>query len=159
MPRFKVKGVLERDPVADLWKHTLSKIPTTYGRLLYLAGLRDTRTGVYQHHGLAAAFGREESKRTLLESHRQVFVEWLNLPLAEKAANLRSYLASAEATLEESRETILSHWLRTGHRFQLPDSASPAEQLLFQQELHLLLQMLKAEPAGAVTDPGSSQHE
>jgi hypothetical protein len=158
MPRFKVKGVLERDPVADLWKHTLSKIPTIYGRLAYLAGLRDARTGVYQHHGLAATFGREESKRTLGESHRQVFAEWLALPLAEKAANLRSYLAVAEETTEESQETILTHWQRSGqHRVQFPASASAAERALFTQELDLLIELLRAEPAGAGLGLGSSQ--
>ena len=158
MPRFKVKGVLERDPVADLWKHTLSKIPTIYGRLVYLAGLRDSRTGVYQHYGLAETFGREESKRTLLESHRQVFAEWLALSLAEKTANLRSYLVSAEESTEESSKRILTHWLLSGqHRVQFPDTASAAERALFHQELDLLVELLRAEPAGVGIDPDSSQ--
>ena len=90
MPRFKLRGVLDRDPVADLWRHTLNKIPTTYGRLTYLADLRDPRTGVYQHHGLAATFGREEAKRALAESHLQVFSEWLALPLLKTAGSTKA---------------------------------------------------------------------
>ena len=86
MPRFKLKGTLERDAVADLWKHTLSQIPTTYGRLVYLASLRDPNSGSYRHHGLSAAFGREQSTYALRTSHEQTFLQWLNLPLPVRAS-------------------------------------------------------------------------
>src|SRR6478672_862944 len=70
MPRFRLKGMLERNALADLWKHTLSQIPSTYGRLAYLASLRDANSGVYRHHGLSAAFGREESVSAMRKSHQ-----------------------------------------------------------------------------------------
>ncbi|MDP9115300.1 MAG: hypothetical protein M3O20_16675, partial [Acidobacteriota bacterium] len=75
MPRFKPKGMLERDALADLWKHTLSQIPTVYGRLVYLASLRDPNSGTYRHHGLSASFGREQSIYALRKSHEQTFLE------------------------------------------------------------------------------------
>ena len=167
MPRFKLKGVLERDPLADLWRHTLAKIPTTYGRLVYLANLRDPRTGSHQHYGLAASFGREESKRALAESHHQVFLEWLGLSLPEKAANLRSYLASQEPLRDGDSsgdpagqtEAILRYWLRSGqHRIQFPATASAAEREMFVQELDVLVKILMTEAAGAAPDQGSSRH-
>ena len=86
MPRFKAKGMLERNALADLWKHTLSQIPSTYGRLVYLASLRDPNSGSYRHHGLSAAFGREESGSALRKSHEDIFLEWLKMPLAQKNA-------------------------------------------------------------------------
>src|ERR1700682_6509675 len=92
MPRFKSKGMLERNALADLWKHTLSQIPTTYGRLAYLASLRDPNSGAYRHHGLSAAFGREECGKALKQSHERIFSEWLNLAFAEKSWDLRNYL-------------------------------------------------------------------
>ena len=145
--------------MADLWRHTLNKIPTTYGRLTYLADLRDPRTGVYQHHGLAATFGREEAKRALAESHLQVFSEWLALPLSEKTANLRSYLASVEDLTDEKTEILLAHWLRSGqHRTQFPTVASLAEREHFVRELDLLVEILRTEAVGAAIDPGSSRH-
>ena len=61
MPRFKVKGALERSAAEDLWRHTLSRIPTLFGRIAYLASLRDPNSGIYRHHGLSAVFGRDES--------------------------------------------------------------------------------------------------
>ena len=107
MPRFKPKGSLERTALADLWKHTLSRVPTEFGRLAYLASLRDPNSGKYHHHGLTMMFGREESRLALQESHDRVFREWLIKPLAEKTEEIGQYLDS----LKEDRQQVLSHWL------------------------------------------------
>jgi len=136
MPRFKVKGVLERDPAIDLWKHTLSHISTVYGRLAYLASLRDLNSGVYRHHGLAATFGRDESARALRESHEQVFREWLRLSLAEKSRDLSDYLNN----LEDPKVLVLSHWTKSkSYRNQAPSSVDEAEKLYFYSDLEALL--------------------
>src|SRR6202158_3406870 len=122
MPRFRSKGMLERTALADLWKHTLSQIPTVYGRLAYLASLRDPNSGAYRHHGLSAAFGREESARALKQSHERTFSEWLNLALAEKSGDLKTYLES----LENPQGIVVNYWLRSDHyRTYIPDSARP----------------------------------
>ena len=68
---MKSNGALEHNAMADLWKNTLSQIPTAYGRLSYLASLRDPNSGIYRHHGLAAMFGRDESSRALRQSQRR----------------------------------------------------------------------------------------
>ena len=67
----------DRGAAADLWRHTLAQIPTVFGRLVYLATLRDANTGVYEHHGLSQIFGEEEADRTLRQSHIEMFNEWL----------------------------------------------------------------------------------
>src|SRR5579862_3699526 len=116
MPRFKLKGVLERYAVQDLWKHTLSRIPTLYGRLFYLSSLRDPNSGAYRHHGLSTAFGREESARALQESHEEAFLEWVKLPLSEQKADLTHYLDE----LEDPHRTVVNHWLRSkSYRLQV----------------------------------------
>jgi hypothetical protein len=46
--------MLERSATADLFKNTLSRIPTLFGRLAYLASLRDSNSGIYRHYGLAS---------------------------------------------------------------------------------------------------------
>jgi hypothetical protein len=146
MPRFKPKGMLERSAVADLWKHTLSRIPTAYGRLEYLASLRDANSGVYRHHGLAAAFGRDESVRALRESHEQTFLDWQILSMPEKMGDLREYLLS----LEEPSGQVLDYRTHSGlDPRQLPASAREADRALFGQELRMLLEMLRNEFAGA----------
>jgi hypothetical protein len=155
MPRFKPKGMLERDPLADLWKHTLSGIPTRCGRLVYLTGLRDPNSGAYRHHGLSLAFGREESGRTLRESHRQIFIEWLNLPLSEKSADLMTYFGS----LEEENAVIATSWIRTSYPASIvPDQASLAQRNHFLQEMGTLLELIRNQAGAAgVQSPDSAR--
>jgi len=140
MPRFKPKGVLERTAAADLWKHTLSKIPTAYGRMVYLAALRDPNSGAYRHHGLSAAFGREESSKALQQSHDEVFQDWLNLTMAERSDDLRSYLG----TLEDTPDIVVEEWLRSrAYRIQIATSASEAQKKHFVRDLKALLEVLR----------------
>jgi hypothetical protein len=154
MPRFKPKGMLERDPLADLWKHTLSRIPSIYGRLVYLAGLRDPNSGLYRHHGLSLAFGREDSAQALRESHNRAFREWLNLPLAAKSSDLAKCLEG----LEESSGVVAATWLLSGHFRQLaPDQATRAQRAQFEHELGTLLGMIKNVHDAAPPFPDSAQ--
>jgi hypothetical protein len=41
---------LERDAGGVLWRRTLSQIPSQFGRIAWLASLRNPNTGVYEHH-------------------------------------------------------------------------------------------------------------
>jgi len=143
MPRFKPKGVLERTAVDDLWKHTLSRIPTLYGRLTYLAALRDSNSGIYRHHGLSTVFGREESGKALRASHEQAFLDWINLPLAEKSADLNGYVAG----LDDPSKLVVEHLLTSGiYRTQAPDSARKMEREFFCSDLETLLEIIRNEP-------------
>jgi hypothetical protein len=153
MPRFKPKGALERSASDDLWKNTLSRIPTRYGRLSYLASLRDGNSGMYRHHGLSTLFGREESTRALRESHQTVFLEWLNLPLAEKQAELLRYLED----LEDSSKVVLDHLISArAYRALLPAAARQMEVELFSRDLEALLQILRNGLSEEATSPRSS---
>jgi hypothetical protein len=136
MPRARYKGSLERSVNADLFKHTLSRIPTLYGRLSYLASLRDPNSGHYRHHGLMAMFGREESTRALTESHEHAFREWLNLPLSEKHADLQEYFRE----LGEPPAEVVRHWRHTRlYRTLVPASATEAENEYFSADLDMLM--------------------
>lgn len=153
MPRFKPKGVLERTAVNDLWKHTLSRISTVFGRLAYLASLRDTNSGIYRHHGLSTAFGRDESVRALRSSHEEVFLQWLKLSLAEKHDDLRKYLM----TVEDPSKTVVHHWLQSrAYRLQIPTAARPAEGQLYCSEIEALLEIMRGGLDGDGSDRASS---
>jgi hypothetical protein len=138
MPRAKPKGSLERSAAADLFKHTLSRIPTVYGRLSYLASLRDPNSGVYRHHGLFLAFGREESTQALESSHEGLFLTWLTLPLAAKNEDLAAYMA----TLDDPHVMVVRHWKQSRiFRTYIPQRATLAETELFISELDVLLEL------------------
>jgi hypothetical protein len=153
MPRFKLKGMLERNALADLWKHTLSQIPNTYGRLAYLASLRDPNSGAYRHYGLSAAFGREESAGALRKSHEDTFLEWLQLPLSLKTTDLREHFQN----LEENPRAVMMYLARgMSYLNQTPDSASHAQRRQFQKEMEILLELLRND-SGVERFPSSAR--
>ena len=145
MPRFRPKGMLERNALADLWKHTLSQIPSVYGRLVYLASLRDANSGIYRHHGLSAAFGREESLSALRKSHEDTFREWLRLPLSDKSADLITYFQNVD---ENPRQVVTYLARATPYLTQVPDAASRAQRRQFKMEMEILLELLKNDSGG-----------
>ena len=156
MPRFRIKGVLEHDALEDLWNRTLSRMPSRYARLAYLASLRDPNSGIYRHHGLAAMFGREGSGKALQASHERAFWEWLNLPMADKYRDLMLYLD----TLEEPIEVVIEHWVRSKtYRTLTPGSARKVERELFVRDLQALLETIRNGWDAVRKDPASSRPE
>ena len=153
VPRFKLKGALEHSAAADLWKHTLSRIPTAYGRLTYVASLRDPNSGVYRHHGLSTVYGREESTRAMRESHEQAFTEWLNLDLETKTADLGEFAKG----LEDPPDLVLKYLAMTAmSEFQLPDGALPMERKLFHRDFNMAVELLSGGFGGHSTGRGSA---
>src|ERR1039458_6293181 len=88
---FIAKPEPTRGPAADLWRKTLTRIPTYFGRLVFLAALRDEPTGRYTHPPLVQIVGYEITDRTLRHSHHEIFSEWLGFSLAEQKADLDDY--------------------------------------------------------------------
>jgi hypothetical protein len=150
MPRFKPKGVLERTAAGDLWKHTLSRIPTLYGRITYLAALRDPNSGIYRHHGLLTVFGREESGKALEQSHEQAFLEWLELPMADKSEDLKNYVHG----LDDPPETVVQHLL-TSRIFEThpPTSARRVQRQDFCNDVEVLLDIFRNEGSSPPPSP------
>ena len=146
----KLERKLERGAAADLWRHTLAQIPTVFGRLVYLATLRDANTGTYEHHGLAQIFGDEEADRTLRQSHIQMFNEWLCFNLEQQKGDLEEYLAS----LEGGASTVLSTWIRLApYRSLVPANSREVEKQLYNADLETVLELLRYEYGVACPDP------
>jgi hypothetical protein len=144
------KTSLERGAAPDLWRHTLSQIPSLFGRLVYLCSLRDANTGSYEHYGLAQAFGDGEADRVLKDSHGQVFGNWVCLTLEQQKADLDVYLSG----LTGNRRTILDTWIRLQpYRNLIPTTAREVERELYMADLEAILGLLRNEYGVVSPDP------
>jgi hypothetical protein len=143
-------GRFERYAVANVWRRTLSQIPTVFGRLVYLASLRDPNTGRYEHFGLAQMFGEDEADRALRQSHLETFQQWLGFGLERQKQDLDQYLAG----LHRDPRAILETWSRVEpYRNLIPAAAPQAERQLYLSDLQALLELLKNEYGVACPDP------
>ena len=152
MKNFPAKGTLERGPASDLWRNTLSQIPSVFGRLIYLSSLRGLNSGVYEHHGLSLVFGPRAANDALKRSHEEVFQVWLNFDLPQQKADLDVYLAS----VVDERIAVIDTWLRLNpYRNLVPLSARRADQELFLVDFRAVLEVLRCEYGVAVPDRGA----
>lgn len=127
-----------------MWRRTLSQIPTVFGRLAFLASLRDPGTGKYAHETLVRLLGAEDTDRTLCNSHHQVFSEWLGFSLAEQKSDLDEYL-----TVGGTPRTAVYY------RNLVPPTAREVERQLYLTDLETLLELLRYEHGGAFLFPGA----
>jgi hypothetical protein len=150
MNRYPSKGSLERGAASDLWRNTLSQIPSVFGRLVYLCSLRDANSGLYRHYGLAQVFSDEEADHVLRQSHEQTFAQWLCFNLEQQKADLDLYLAG----LNGNHRTILDTWIRlTPYRGLIPSVVRDVERQLYLSDLETILELLKNEYGVASPDP------
>src|SRR5438270_11055142 len=88
---------LERDAVDNLWQRTLMHIPSSYGKLVYLASLRNPDTGRYEHFGLAQHPNNADANRALRRSHETTFQQWVNYSLEQKKTDLELYISAIDS--------------------------------------------------------------
>ncbi len=114
------------------------QIPTLFGRLVYLASLRDAASGLYQHEVLNTLMNPEDSDRALSRGHRRLFSEWLARGIAEQRRDLDEYLRTAGAP-------------RNFHQYRtlVPPTARDVERQLFLTDLETLMELLRCEHPGA----------
>ena len=128
----------------------MSRIPSWFGRLVYLSSLRNSNSGRYEHHGLALMFGEDETHQTLFESHKRTFAEWLNYGLEHQKADLDLYISS----LSIRRKTLVEAWLRLApYRNFAPADVRVAERQLYLTDLEILLDLLRSVYGVAAVDP------
>ncbi len=140
-----------QEPAGDLWRHTLARIPTLFGRVLYLSSLRNQSSGAYEHSGLAQMVGDEEAGETLRRSHARIFQDWLCLNVEQQKADLQEYLAETR-----NPAGTLADWTASAaYKGWVPPTAQDAERRLFVGDLEILLSLLKREYGAASPDPGS----
>jgi hypothetical protein len=126
-------------PAAGVWRHTLSRIPTLFGKLVYVASLHKQDSGLYEHDRLSQMLGKERADQTLRESHMEVFRDWLCLTLERQKADLAEYLAGLPVVSRDNRDP-----LHLGSYVDLtPDTARSVERELYLMDLQTLLELLR----------------
>lgn len=151
MKSEKVAGVaFDRSASADLWRNTLSQIPSVFGRLVYLASLRNSNNGAYEHHGLALVFGEEEAHKALKSSHAAVFAEWLSYNMEQQKADIDLYISA----LFEDKRTVIETWIRLAPYKNLPPaSVRGFERRLYLTDFTTLLELFKSAYGVSAPDP------
>ena len=143
-----MSAALDRSAASDLWRNTLSQIPSVFGRLVYLASLRNANSGRYEHHGLALIFGEEEANKALKKSHSQLFAEWLAFSVEQQKADLDLYISG----LFEDKRTVVETWLKLApYRNLIPSTVRGVERRLYISDLTALMELLRN--AYGVDDP------
>jgi len=128
--------------VADLTASTLAVIPNAYGRLTYLASLRDLSTGNYEHAGLAAVYSAEAAQEALEYCHGEIFLKILETPLSEQEQDLRECLEGMPGDVCST----IGHWRQMEpYRILPPESAPDYLRELFFSNLRALLDILDSE--------------
>jgi hypothetical protein len=142
--------VFDRSAAADLWRNTVSQIPSVFGRLVYLASLRNPNNGSYEHHGLALVFGEDEADKALKNSHAAVFAEWLSFNIEQQKADVDLYISG----LFENKRVVIETWMRLApYRNLLPTSVRGVEKRLYIADFTAILDLLKAGYDAALPDP------
>lgn len=150
MKRTEDHAALDRGAVSNLWRNTLSQIPSVFGRLVYVSSLRNPNNGRYEHHGLALIFGEDDANKALKKSHIQLFSEWLTFNLEQQRADLDLYLSG----LPDNRDLVLENWIKLApYRNLIPSSVRGVERRLYITDLTTLLGVLKNAGAGGGPDP------
>jgi hypothetical protein len=139
--RLKVGTTLERlqrsrRVVEDFTIRTLAAIPSAYGRLYYVNSLRNTKTGSYEHDGLAELYSGDSVQEALTQCHEELFSRILETPLQEQEGDLRK-------CLEDGAETILDaaeYWRGEGvHKKMCPEALPSYLNDLFYSNVNVLL--------------------
>jgi hypothetical protein len=141
MLRSKVNAT-ETDGAEALWIRDLSRIETSYGRLVYLAALRNPDTGRYEHYGFTA--GSPSSliaSRNLKRIHETIFKDWVSYSLERKKADIELYISSIDHV---DRAGLIDAWLRlTPYLNLVPAAVQGPERQRHISDFETILGLLK----------------
>jgi hypothetical protein len=142
----------ETDGSDALWIRDLAQIETFYGRLVYLAGLRNPDNGRYEHFGSPSATSVMAS-RNLKRIHETIFRDWIGLSLEHKKADIELYIARVD---QGDCRQLVDAWLRlTPYKNLVPASVQGPERQRHVSDFEAILGLLKNLYGVASPDPGA----
>lgn len=137
----RAKTALRPLQLEAIWARDLAHITTSYGRMVYLAGLRNADTGRYEHYG-ADVPESIEAHKALKRTHEQLFKEWVSYPLEKKKADIEVYIESLDQQV--GRAELIDAWLRlTPYKNLVPASIQGPERQKHISDFEAILGLLK----------------
>ena len=133
----------------DFCRTTLASVPGVFGKLDYIAGLRD-EDGRYRHWGVERVYGEEAAQQAIAEAHRAIFLELLRMPLREVLKDL----PEAEAARKKGLRVFLEELKNRSHQYIPPDlgGGSPRH---FSSVIESLLALAKRSRARSASPPSA----
>ncbi len=147
------KSLLSDNDLGELvLARDLSRIPTSYGKLVYLASLRNPDTGRYDYFGnMSSPSGDVDASRTLRKVHEVVFKNWVACSLRDKKADVELYISGIG---EVDRMQLIDAWLRlTPYKNLVPASIQGPEREKHVSDFEAILGLLKNVYGVASPDP------
>jgi hypothetical protein len=126
----------------DLTERTLAAITSEYGKLIYLASLRDLASGNYRHEGLEALYSVGSVQEALLQAHREVCSRIMEMPLALQEMDL----ASCWKGFEVESEGLIGNWKESeAYRTLMPFGLPDYMRTLFCSNIETLLSVFESD--------------
>jgi hypothetical protein len=124
---------------SDFVNLALSPIPSTFGRLVLLADMRDQETDQLAK----MLYGKEQIDEALRQKHREVFFAWLGLSLTAQMEDVAEYLANEGGKNDTTVAKLIHQWAQEKLYERLrPTAAGESEWRLFSSDLRAILQIL-----------------
>jgi len=136
--------------VDDLRHRTLSEIPRSLDRLIYLASMRDYNTGLYYHDGLASRFTQEVACQALADCHRDAFNQLVSCSLRELVAQMEEYISATHT----SPRNFVTAWKKLEpYRVAVPVETDPVVAHFLFSSFKIALAVLEARLHSAQAEP------
>lgn len=134
------KSFLTQGIQSTRWVRDLFQVGTTYGRLVYLANLRDPDSGRYEHFGVDSSEA-PSANISLKLLHEAIFRQWVEFPLELKMQDIEVYIAGIDRA--DYRE-LVDAWLRlTPYKNLVPASIQGPERQKHISDFEAILGLLK----------------
>jgi hypothetical protein len=134
-------GQISTEEADSLWLGNLAQIKTSYGRLVYLAGLRNPDTGKYEHYGAFISTAPDAISQSIKRAHEQIFREWVSYSLEKKKADIDLYISGID---QVDKADLVDAWLRlTPYKNLVPGSIQGPERQRHVSDFEAILGLLK----------------
>lgn len=134
-PTFPIPEILR-----DLWARELSYIPTSYGRMVFLAGLRNPDTGRYEYYGCPEHTSLSSVSQALKRVHEEIFREWVSYTLERKKTDIELYVNG----LEIDPALLVDAWIRLApYKNLVPGAIQGPERQKHISDIEAILGLLK----------------